>query len=136
MQAKHKFFLFVTYIYKSSETIYKFKKTSMYNYLLRKKWLKEKQIPKNTQRILFLSQCGDHPSHHRLLGKEKRTEKKHASSAQVVIFRFVTYIYKISKKSKKLFKKKVSNCLFTSLPQLRQEQKNWPQPGQRRRSGK
>ena len=32
MQAKHKFFLVVTYIYKRSETIYKFKKTSMYNY--------------------------------------------------------------------------------------------------------
>ena len=27
-----------------------------------KKWFKEKQIPKNSQRILFLSQCGDHPS--------------------------------------------------------------------------
>ena len=40
MQAKHKFFLFVTYIYKRSETTYKFKKTSMYNYLQRKKWFK------------------------------------------------------------------------------------------------
>ena len=42
MQAKHKFFLVVTYIYKRSETTYKCKKTYMYNYLQRKNGLKKK----------------------------------------------------------------------------------------------
>ena len=51
MQAKHKFFLVVTYIYKRSETIYKLKKNAYVQLFTAKKWFKEnkKKKKKNMQ---------------------------------------------------------------------------------------
>ena len=61
MQAKHTFFLFVTYIYKRSETIYKFKKPSIYSE--KKNGFKKNKFLKIHREVFFLLQCGDRLSH-------------------------------------------------------------------------
>ena len=93
MQAKHKFFLFVTYIYKRSETAYKFKKTSMYEF---------KNIMED---ICFLTKseknCEGHPH-------SPRERKKKSMQAKHKFFLVVTYIYKRSETTYKFLKKKTS----------------------------
>ena len=98
MQAKHTFFLFITYIYKRSETIYKFEKTSMYNHLQRKKiGLNKNKSLKIHRGVFFLFQCADRLSHPQP-PREGKERKKRACK--------LSTSYKISKKSTKLFTKK------------------------------
>ena len=96
MQAKHKFFLFVTYIYKRSETTYKFKKNVYVQLFTAKKWFKNSL--KIYRGVFFCPQ----PPREGKKERKKRACKRNINKS--------CPIYKISKKVYKTIYKNI----FTS----------------------